>query len=399
MPKIKGSVVRKAWQSVSIVQKHGKPTYQVDGRPAAGRKFYADKANALAFAEELAKLKGDGGVLALAMPAALRQDALEAAEILMPWGQTLAKAARHYVAFLKSEQARTEAITVKAAIEDYLAGKRQERERGEISPLTVVELENKMRIIETAFADRRIIDIDRSAVQSFLDNLHHRPRGRANLRTKLSQLLNHSRRRGWVAANAAELTSVRVPPRDVVILNVPEVAKLLRAAETDTALLPYVCLGLFAGLRPGEAQQLQWEDVHFDVSQIEVRPEITKTRQRRFVPLDPLLAEWLLPHRRPTGRITGPNFTKNWRELRKAAGLATLSDERSWQDILRHTHATYWLAVHSDRPRLAENLGNSTEVVRNFYRRAVPRASADKFWQLRPKLVGQSNILAFAESF
>lgn len=70
--------------------------YHVDGRPRSGRKFYTDKAEALAFVEELAKLRGDGGVLALMTSAALRQDASEAAYILAPWGRSLAEAARHY---------------------------------------------------------------------------------------------------------------------------------------------------------------------------------------------------------------------------------------------------------------------------------------------------------------
>ena len=188
MPKIKGAVVRKSWPATSIVQKNGKSVYLVDGRPSAGRKFFADKAEALVYAEELGKLRGDGGMLALAMPATLRQDALQAAEILAPWGRSIVEAARHYAAFLKSEQARANAVTVKAAVADYLAAKRQEHARGEISPLTLSELKSKLGTIEAVLADHRMVEIDQAAVQAFLDGLHHRPRGRANLRIKLSQL-------------------------------------------------------------------------------------------------------------------------------------------------------------------------------------------------------------------
>ena len=53
MPKTKGKVVRKSWPLVSIVQKNGRAAYHVDGRPSAGRRFYAERAEALAFAEEL----------------------------------------------------------------------------------------------------------------------------------------------------------------------------------------------------------------------------------------------------------------------------------------------------------------------------------------------------------
>ena len=394
MPKTKGKVVRKAWPLVSIVQKNGRAMYQVDGRPSAGRKFYTERAEALAFAEELARLKGDGGTLALSMPAALRQDAIEAATILEPWGRSLAEAAKHYATHLKAEQSRAAAVTVEVAVKDYLNAKRQEHERGELADLTLSELRFRMNILQRAFAGQRVIDLDQKAVQTFLDRLPYSARTRLNVRIKRSQLLNHCRRRGWIAANAAELTSVRVPARDVAALSIAEATKLLRAAERCPALLPHVAVALFAGLRPGELAALRWNDVHFETAQIEVRPETSKTRQRRFVPLDPLLADWLLPRRRPAGKIMPPNFQKLWRALRADAGLTKLSGKRGWTDILRHTHATFWLAIHGDRPRLAEHLGNSVDVIRNFYRKAVPLAEAKKFWQLRPTLDTSSNIVA-----
>ena len=235
-------------------------------------------------------------------------------------------------------------------------------------------------------------------MQAFLDSLHHRPRGRANIRIKLSQLFNHARRRGWIGANPVELTSVRVPARDVSILNIMEVTKLLRVAEEDQSLLPYVSLGLFAGLRPGEVQQICWNDIHFEAGQIEVRPEITKIRQRRYVPLESLLAEWLLPHRLKRGKVTPVNFNKHWKNLRAKAGLEELSGTLSWQDLLRHTHASYWLARHGNRSQLAENLGNSVDVIRKFYRRAIPRGEAEGFWNIRPRIATKANVVAFAAS-
>ena len=394
MPKKTGTIIRRPWPTVVTTQNHGKLVYRVDGRPLAGRSFYPDKAEALAHAEELARLRGDSGVTGvLSMPAALVQDAREGAEILAPWGRSLAEAARHYAAHLKAEQTRANAVTVETAASDYLGSKRQEHERGELAAPTLKELDFRMGIVQRAFAGQRVADIDQKGVQGFLDGLPFTARGRLNTRTKLSQFLNHCRRRGWVAANAAELTSVRVPARDVAALTVGEADALLRAAERNPALLPHVAVGLFAGLRPGELAGLRWGDVHFETVQIEVRPETSKTRQRRFVPLDPVLAEWLLPHRRPSGKVTPPNVVKMWRSLRADAGLSKLSGGRSWQDILRHTYATFELARTGDRPRLAENMGNGVDVVRSFYRRAIPRQEAERFWSLRPSRTGDANVV------
>jgi hypothetical protein len=51
---------------------------------------------------------------------------------------------------------------------------------------------------------------------------------------------------------------------------------------------------------------------------------------------------------------------------------------------MRHSFGSYWLAIHADRPHLAELMGNSVDVIKKHYRRAIPRTEAEKFWQIRP---------------
>lgn len=89
-------------------------------------------------------------------------------------------------------------------------------------------------------------------------------------------------------------------------------------------------------------------------------------------------------------------FQKLRRELRADAGLATLSGKRSWVDILRHTYASFWLSLHGDRPRLAEYLGNSVDVVRGHYRKAIPPKEAERYWNTRPQTAAETKIVAFA---
>jgi hypothetical protein len=143
---------------------------------------------------------------------------------------------------------------------------------------------------------------------------------------------------------------------------------------------------LFGGLRPYEAARLQWERIHFDTGQIEVLAETSKTRETRFVELEPLLTEWLLPFRLPDGLITGPLFAKTLRAVKAAAGFTFGEDQsRPWpKDVLRHCYGSYWLAVHKDRAHLAELMGNSLQVIKTHYKRAIPSDVAEGFWKLTP---------------
>jgi integrase len=188
----------------------------------------------------------------------------------------------------------------------------------------------------------------------------------------------------------------KIEMKDVEILAVDAAEKLLRTAVTSShaaSVIPYLCVSLFAGLRPGEAQQLKWEHVHFATAQIEVLKSSSKTKETRFVTLDPLLAQWLLPYRKAHGKIVGTNFTKDWKVVRQTAGY----DEQSkpWPiDILRHTFGSYWLPIHQDRARLAEEMGNSVDVIKKFYKRAIPRQKAEAFWKLGPMFT-PARIVAF----
>jgi integrase len=222
------------------------------------------------------------------------------------------------------------------------------------------------------------------------------PRARENVRLKSSQFFNFCVTRKWITENPAKNLAKKIDPQDVEILSVAEAEKLLRTAQGSpyaASVIPYLCVSLFAGLRPGEAHQLKWEQIHFETEQIEVLRATSKTRETRFVTIDPLLAQWLLPYRKSHGQIVGSNFTKDWKAMRQSAGYNEGSNP--WPvDVLRHSFGSYWLAIHQDRARLAEEMGNSVEIIKKFYKRAIPRQAAETFWQLEPD-PQPAKILAF----
>ena len=74
------------------------------------------------------------------------------------------------------------------------------------------------------------------------------------------------------------------------IFTPPETRKLLLTAfETDPGMIPYLAIGLFAGVRPLEIQRLQQQD--FTDQYIEITAANAKTRKRRLVSLSNNLKE------------------------------------------------------------------------------------------------------------
>jgi integrase len=391
MPARKKKVIRTEWPRVYWTPKDGYMVLCVDSRKtgfsAGGRRYWHTPAEALAYAEQIERTRDNEGAAGFADLSIIeRRDAAQALAHLEGTG-TLLDAAILFMRERERMRQLTQIPTVSEAIGAYLNVKRTEEIRGEISQQTLYDIQSKMKPIREAFGERKVIEIDEAAVRAFIRQLPYAARTRVNIRTKLSQFLNYCRReRKWIAVNPTENIKVRVKNTEVEILTVPEVRQLLDAAqgcELQASVIPYLAVQLFAGLRPFEAAQLRWEWVRFDTKQIEVRGETSKTRETRFVEMEPLLTQWLLPFRLSDGPITGPRFARTLQAVKAAAGFS--SGARPWPtDVLRHCFGSYWLAVHRNRAHLAELMGNSLAVIKTHYRRAIPREVAQEFWQLAP---------------
>jgi integrase len=259
-----------------------------------------------------------------------------------------------------------------------------------------------MRIVRAAFGACKVTEIDETAVQNFLRKLPHRPQGKANIRTKLSQFLNYCRTEGkWITSNATDNIKVRVKGGDIAILSVAEVKQLVSAArnyEQPQSVVPYLVVQLFGGLRPFEASRLNWERIHFETKQIEVLAETSKTRETRFVDMEPRLIEWLLPYRKPQGPLIGVDFVDALRAVKETAGFTFGEDDSNpWvKDILRHCYGSYWLAVNKNRARLAELMGTSLAMIKAHYKRAISETVAKEFWKLSPNPPKPGKIISIA---
>jgi len=193
---------------------------------------------------------------------------------------------------------------------------------------------------------------------------------------RLSTLFSWAVRRGHIAVNPTvrieRVTVDRLPPR---ILSPAECDLLLQIVPT--LCRPYLILGLFAGIRPEEITRLDWSAVDLETKTVMVDG---KTRRRRIVALEPkavaLLADW--PIKR--GMVAPSNSTLRRFKTRARAALGL----SAWpQDLLRHTAASYLLALHGDAGKVATMLGNSSAVLLSHYHEPVKKEDCDRFWSLK----------------
>jgi integrase len=146
-------------------------------------------------------------------------------------------------------------VSLQTVIESLLASKRAGNRR----PVYVKSLAYYLGKFASSHPNRMM---DSFTVEDFDGWLarHSNPNSRQTWINRLSTLWAFAVRRGWCPDNPLDrLDRVRVDRRSPRVLSPGEASSLW--AATPTLIRPYVCLGLYAGLRPDEVMRLQWGDI------------------------------------------------------------------------------------------------------------------------------------------
>ena len=326
-------------------------------------------------AEKIRNAYREEGKAAFNIPADLRIEAHKCAELLKPHNATITAAVQHY---LKTVLAYRTAPTVSAIIIRMLADTRSagRRER------TIGDLTYRLNSFAKTFGSRQLAGISLEELKAWIEAPMLGARSRIHNATKISQLYNYAIRQGWLDTNLVRrITRPSTEDKAVEVFTPTEAANLLAHADT-VGLLPFVAIGLFAGLRSAEIQRLDWQAVKLSERSIIVGSEVAKKRSRRVVEINDALVAWLTPCAKSAGMVVGlkeDQLSYQLQQLTKVAGLA------KWkQNGLRHSCATYSLAVTGDAVRVAYALGNSADMIHRHYKALVTKADAERFFALRP---------------
>ena len=206
---------------------------------------------------------------------------------------------------------------------------------------------------------------------------------RATWVNRLSTLFAWAVRAGHMTSNPCEsVERIRVETNPVECLTVEQCAELLTwCRETCPRYLALLTLQLFCGLRPDEAEQIDWSDVDLAEGTVRIEAAKTKVRTRRIVQMTPAAVAWMREAKRveavlPVTAVSGRRFTRAMRERLRL---------KTWPvKLLRKTAASYLMAAWQDAGRVAEQLGHSAGVLLRNYRALVKRADAERWLALRP---------------
>lgn len=212
---------------------------------------------------------------------------------------------------------------------------------------------------------------------------------RATIKNRLSTFFGVAIKRGWAVINPClAIDSIRIDTKPPQILTCDQARRLLTFGLWEATIgAPWLILTLLAGLRPNEADRISWDAIDFSQKTITVDAAASKVRQRRIVRPMPTTFEWLEEALRLGARLPLPHSSRR-RIVRRARDVMGFE---TWPaDILRHTCASYWLAVSQNAAQVAYQLGNSPGILMRHYANLVRPDEAEAFWQIRPRETTES---------
>ena len=253
------------------------------------------------------------------------------------------------------------------------------------------------RIFAPFFGGKRLAEIDRATLLAFQAEIAQRTgrRGQSlsakrinKLMAQVKAILEEGCDRHGLNSPCKGLKRLKQKRTDVQPFTLDEVNRVVDAVRPDYKA--YLVVRMLTGLRTGEADGLQWDDIDFDQNTLRVERTVsrngdgdTKTEDsRRTIPLVPQVRDALLTHRetslsdcpwvfhsRKGLPIDVVNFANRvWYPLLRHLGLKLRPPYQ-----MRHTAATLMLAAGENPEWVASILGHSTtEMLFRVYSRFIP---------------------------
>jgi integrase len=264
---------------------------------------------------------------------------------------------------------------------------RAQKERENLSRPYLRDLRDIYRLFGQDFDTRKLHQIEAGEVEEWLDDRDIGPVTWNNYRRMLGVLWSFALepRRGWAKTNVIlEIKEREVKEEEVTALSVQQ-AKTLLATASDKLpqLIPYLCLGMFAGLRRSEAQAVRWEDIDWEAKAIRVTGGKMRSATSRYVDLGEAFIDWMKPLAQAEGLLCD-GVHKRRADLKI---LRTLTFDFDG-NIFRHSYGSYHHAYHKNAALTAAEMGHeSVKMLMKRYRKPYPKELAAKYWALNRQLV------------
>jgi integrase len=249
--------------------------------------------------------------------------------------------------------------------------------------------------------------------EAFREHLYGLPYTAVTIRHRRSHLLCAFAwwvEQGWLSENPVEkVKRPQVVTDEPGILSVDDMARLFRMNQrVDPEICGLLALGAFAGMRTSAIAKVDYEEIDFVQRGILTPASKTKKRRRQWIEgLPDNLWKWLKHTPKEAFSMDQRQILHRRAEAYKRAGLLVESDDIAYENrkrqeqgkalvnwkpkfppknCLRHSFATYHVALHRDPGKTALILSHrNQEVLYQHYLGIATQEQAERYFNIVPK--------------
>ena len=327
-------------------------------------------------------------------------DYAAARELLIDYGPALLPVANEFAAakkalgegnlvqaahfFKKYAGDKLKPCTVPAVVEAFIQRKKDEK----VGKYHLNDLETRLGKLKDAFTGE-MSELTAADLDRWFKSLRLEPRTQNNYRAAVVQLFNFAKSKlkalpHFLPHAAEESTRVREPAKDNEVYTTDEMRKILKGAPEK--IRPLLAIRAFSGIRNEELWKLTWDQVDLKTGWIKLCKVTSKLKARRVIPILPNLRAWLPTYAGEGSVHDGYSFAKTLSEA-LSNGIRDARVQVK-TNALRNCYASYRLAVVGNIAQVAEESGNSPEIIRDEYRELATKEEGDAWFSIYPTARG-----------
>lgn len=279
----------------------------------------------------------------------------------------------------------SDTTTVEQAVELFV----QDCERRKLSCHHVRTVKSRTKGFVLRFGSRLLTEISKEELEDYLSRAGSVVTQCNHLRT-LRSIFQYAKDIEVLSWGFRDVTlRVKAPKPEFVepaFFTVGEMRALLAAASAEPRcnhyLVAVLVLGGFSGMRCEEILRLQWGDVLLEHKMVRLSSLVTKTSRRRLAEISDNGAAWLEHVKKAKGPVVPIEYRQNLhRELARIVHRAGVIWKKNG---LRHSFVTYAMAKERNAYAVAEQVGNTPQVLQTNYKGLVFPADAVEWFGILP---------------
>ena len=290
---------------------------------------------------------------------------------------------RYYYSLLKKDLSEEYVYTVERALQRFMESFGKDKIVALISAKEIFQW--LINLKKREYAESDILTVGGRPMKVFKDGERDIGiYGRNEYRRILYSFFKYCKMQDWLDNNPVEKVEAwRIRGKTPKIFTPEEVRKILDSTPPKSEIRAYVAISAFTGIINAEMQRLTWDKIKLEDREIILDSEITKTASRRVVKIPENLAKWLEPY------VWDLGTKKKILTRRKVPVLNKLHEslgKGNWiKNGLRHSAATYYLALTKNAYLTAEQMGHAVDVLKQNYNGLARERDAIKYFEILPE--------------